>query len=63
MLLVPFLNTFINALSQAEFQKYLALLLVLFSVIPTINVFGDSFGTMVDIVYYGSLFFTALLHM
>lgn len=57
------LNTFINALSQAEFQKCLALLLVLFSVIPTINVFGDSFGTMVDIVYYGSLFFTALLHM
>lgn len=45
MLLVPFLNKFINALSQAEFQKCLALLLVLFSVIPTINVFGDSFGT------------------
>lgn len=44
MLLVPFLNKFINALSQAEFQKCLALLLVLFSVIPTINVFGDSFG-------------------
>lgn len=40
MLLVPFLNKFINALSQAEFQKCLALLLVLFSVIPTINVFG-----------------------
>lgn len=38
------LNKFINALSQAEFQKCLALLLVLFSVIPTINVFGDSFG-------------------
>lgn len=45
VLISPVLNRLINSLDQAEYQKMLLLLLVLFSVIPSVNVFGDTFGT------------------
>ena len=43
--LAPFLNKFINTMEQKEFKKCLIVLLSLFVLIPSINVFGDNFDT------------------
>lgn len=44
-LLSPILNRLVAAWEKAEFQRALALLLVLFSLLPSINIWGDTFGT------------------
>lgn len=41
----PFLNRLILHLEKNEYKVLLIVLLICFSVIPTINVFGDKFGT------------------
>lgn len=41
----PLLNCLINALDREQYKKSLSVLLVIFSVLPTINIWGDSFGT------------------
>lgn len=41
----PWLNRLINILEKSEYEKLLAGIFVVFSLIPTINIFGDSFGT------------------
>ena len=45
MLISPMLNTFMNKLGKSEFRNYLIVLLTVFSLIPTLNIFGDTFGT------------------
>ena len=45
MIIVPFLNRFINTLEQKEFKRCLSILLGLFVLIPSFNIFGDSFDT------------------
>lgn len=44
-LISPAINVFINAIDQKTFQKTLAVLLLLFCIVPSINIFGDTFGT------------------
>lgn len=44
-LIAPVLNKLIAALNQQEYKRALAVLLVAFSVIPSVNIWGDSFGT------------------
>ena len=44
-IIAPFLNVFINAVENDEYRKVLIILTILFSVIPSINIFGDQFGT------------------
>ena len=41
----PVLNRLIDAWDQQEHQKILIALIAIFSVIPSINIWGDSFGT------------------
>ena len=43
--IAPWLNHFIGNLEKQEYQKLLLLLFGIFSVIPSINIFGDTFGT------------------
>ena len=45
MIIAPYLNRFINTMEQKEFKKFLFVLLGLFVVIPSINIFGDNFDT------------------
>ena len=45
MLLTPFINKFINSLEQKDFKKLLFVLLSVFMVIPTLNIFGDNFDS------------------
>ena len=42
-LLAPTMNRLINVLDRKDYERLLALLLIVFSVIPSINIFGDSF--------------------
>lgn len=42
MLLSPFINKFINSLEQKDFKIFLFVLLFIFMVIPTLNIFGDT---------------------
>ena len=43
-LISPVLNTLIQAVDKIKYQKILILLLIVFCVIPSVNIFGDSFG-------------------
>ena len=45
MVIAPFLNRFINTMEQKEFKKCLLVLIGLFVVIPSVNVFDDNFDT------------------
>lgn len=45
MLISPLLNVVIRNLKQKDYQKYLLILLALFLLSPSINIFGDRFGT------------------
>lgn len=45
ILLAPFLNRLTDTMEQKEYRRMLAVLLVLFCLIPSVNLFGDSFGT------------------
>ncbi len=45
IILAPFLNRFIASMDNKEYRRTLTVLLVVFSAIPTINIFGDNFGT------------------
>ncbi len=44
MIISPVLNDFIDNLSESRFKHYLIILLVIFSVAPSINIFGFGFG-------------------
>lgn len=44
MLISPLLNRLIDNLNEEEHKKSLLFLILVFSVIPTINIFGDGFG-------------------
>ena len=44
-LLSPVLNILISTMEKAVYRNVLVLLLVLFCAIPSINIFGDTFGT------------------
>lgn len=44
IVLSPILNHFINSLTEEQHKKVLLVLLILFSVIPTISIFGNTFG-------------------
>lgn len=61
ILLSPFINKFIDSLEQKSFKKLLAILLGLFVVIPTINIFGDVFDTSngFSAVWFIVLYFVA----
>lgn len=45
IILAPFLNKFINTMEQKEFKRCILILLALFVLIPSFNIFGDSFDT------------------
>ncbi len=45
MIIAPYLNKFINTMEQKEFKKCLLVLIGLFVVIPSVNVFDDNFDT------------------
>ena len=45
MVIAPFLNRFINTMDQKAFKKCLLIILILFVIVPSINIFGDSFDT------------------
>lgn len=45
MLVSPLLNVLVKNLTKEQYQKALLLLFIVFSVLPTINIFGDQFGT------------------
>ena len=45
VLIAPFINVLIHKLNQKEYQCLLIVLLGTFSIIPTINIFGESLGT------------------
>ncbi|MGN0405344.1 MAG: acyltransferase family protein [Bariatricus sp.] len=44
IILSPIINHFINSLTQEQYKKVLMILLLLFSVVPTISIFGNTFG-------------------
>lgn len=44
IILSPIINHFINSLNQEQYKKVLMILLLLFSVVPTISIFGNTFG-------------------
>lgn len=59
MVISPLLNTIIKNLEQNDYRKYLIVLIAVFTIIPTINIFGDLFGT-----HYGySLIWFAVLYL
>ncbi|MBO5066651.1 MAG: acyltransferase [Clostridia bacterium] len=45
MILSPFLNRLIDSLNQQDFKKFIFVLLFIFMVIPTLNLFGDNFDS------------------
>ena len=45
MIAAPYLNRFLDTLEQKDFKKLLVILLSLFVLVPTLNIFGDSFDT------------------
>lgn len=44
-LIAPMLNIFIRNVEQAQFKRCLFILIIIFSVVPTCNIFNDNFGT------------------
>lgn len=44
VLLAPFLNDYIASIDKARYEKMLLMCMILFSIIPSVNVFGDTFG-------------------
>lgn len=44
-LIAPILNKLVESWSQQEYRKALIILVVAFSVIPSVSIWGDSFGT------------------
>ena len=59
MMVSPLLNVAVKSMEQTEYRKYLLMLIVVFTVIPTINIFGDQFGT-----HYGfSLIWFSVLYL
>lgn len=44
-LIAPMLNIFIKNVEQAQFKRFLFILIIIFSLVPTCNIFNDNFGT------------------
>ena len=57
LLLAPFLNQLIAILEQKQYEHMLAVCLMLFSIIPSVNIFGDTFGAASG---YSMVWFTVL---
>ena len=57
LVVAPFINCLIDQMDQAEFQKMLLTLIVVFSVIPSVNIYKDSFGVTAG---YGLIWFCVL---
>lgn len=45
IVLAPMLNLFIKNVTREQLKKSLSILLIIFSIVPTFNIFKDSFGT------------------
>lgn len=58
-LIVPILNKVVSSLEREEYKKILLVLLMLFSLLPSINIWGDKFGTN----YGYSLIWFAVLYL
>lgn len=60
-LIAPFLNRLANTWSQQEYRKALVILLVAFSILPSINIWGDKFGTNrgYSLIWFVILYLTA----
>lgn len=56
-LLAPFLNRLARSWDRREYGRALALLLVIFSLVPSVNIWGDPFGTNQG---YGLIWFCIL---
>ena len=61
VLLAPFLNQWIAVLDKKQYERMLMTCAVLFSVIPSINVFGDTFGVAsgYSLIWFVVLYLTA----
>lgn len=57
MIISPILNSFVSGLTEKQFRKDLILLLLVFSVAPSINIFGFGFGVNEG---YGIVWFVML---
>lgn len=57
LLIAPFLNQLIAALEQKQYERMLLMCMVLFSIIPSVNIFGDTFGAGAG---YSLVWFTVL---
>lgn len=44
IVLAPMLNLFIKNVTREQLKKFLSILLIIFSIVPTFNIFNDSFG-------------------
>ena len=60
-LLTPILNKLVVSLSRQEYKKALVILIAIFSVIPSINIWGDSFGIIrgYSLVWFSVLYLIA----
>lgn len=61
VLLAPFLNDYIASIDKARYEKMLLMCMILFSIIPSVNVFGDTFGAAsgYSLVWFVVLYFLA----
>lgn len=60
-ILSPYLNKLIHALSQTEYRRLLATLLILFCAIPT--VFGAVYNTTETLLYYNRLIWLGVVYL
>ena len=58
LVVAPMLNRLLKNVDKKEFQKILAALLVTFCFLPSVNIFGDSFGTSngYSLLWFGVLY-------
>lgn len=61
MAVSPLLNTVIKNTEKSDYQRYLLVLIALFVIAPTINIFGDRFGTDrgYSLIWFAVLYFVA----
>lgn len=61
MILAPFLNQWIAVLDKKQYARMLMTCAILFSVVPSVNVFGDTFGAAsgYSLVWFVVLYFLA----
>ena len=60
-LISPVLNTLIQTADKSNYQKILILLLIVFCAIPSVNIFGDSFGVNAgySLIWFAILYLVA----